>query len=223
MIVLASADAAVLERWSQALPQAQAALRRVATLAELEGLLAGRQPDVVVLDLRLPELRRTAGVPALLRFSRTTHVLAMAEVPEDDEALAVLRAGAHGYANLYMDPRLLARAVEVLSAGEAWVSRQVVDRLLALVSATHTTAGATASDAADVPALAPLSARERQIARLIGNGASNKDIARALEITERTVKAHLSAVFDKVGVRDRLQLALLVNGRPTVSAVKKVH
>lgn len=210
MIVLASADAAVQKRWAEAVPARESSVRIARTQAEVEGLMSGRHPQVLVLDLRLPELRRLAGIAALLGYSPATRIMAMAEVPDDDEALAALRAGACGYANLYMDPRLLGHAVDSLRAGEVWVSRKLVQRLLDAVVGG---AGFAPAGAGSDSALNGLSARERQIARLIGEGASNKDIAAALEITERTVKAHLSAVFDKLGVRDRLQLALLVNGR----------
>lgn len=217
MIVLASADAAVQRRWSEGLPQSHAAVRHAVSLAELEGLLAGRHPEVLVLDLRLPELNRVAGITELLRYSADTRVLAMAAVPEDEEALAALRAGARGYANLYMDPRLLARAVEALRRGEAWVARGLVQKLIEATLRASSAAAPNASHAA----LHALSAREREIALLIGDGASNKDIASALAITERTVKAHLSTVFDKLGVRDRLQLALVVNGRLGINGVSK--
>lgn len=219
MIVLASTDAAVQRRWSEGLPHNHAAVRQAASLAEVEGLLAGRHPDVLVLDLRLPELRRVAGIADLLRYSPGTRVLAMAEVPEDDEALSALRAGARGYANLYMDPRLLARAVEALRQGEVWVARRLVQRLIE--AAAGVGPGIAAAGNASNAALDGLSARERQIALLIGDGASNRDIAGALDITERTVKAHLSTVFDKLGVRDRLQLALLVNGRLALNGASK--
>lgn len=219
MIVLASADAAVQRRWSEGLPQNQAAVRQALSLAEVEGLLAGRHPEVLVLDLRLPELHRVAGIAQLLRYSPATRVLAMAAVPEDEEALAALRAGARGYANLYMDPKLLARAVDTLRRGEVWVARALVQKLIE--AALRVGPGAAPAANASGAALAGLSARERQIALLIGDGASNRDIARALDITERTVKAHLSTVFDKLGVRDRLQLALVVNGRLGLNGVSK--
>jgi two-component system, NarL family, nitrate/nitrite response regulator NarL len=208
MIVLASADAAVLRRWGEALPHNRAAVRQAATLADLEGLMSGRRPQLVVLDLRLPELRRIVGLPALLRYSPDTRVLTMAETPSDEEALAALRAGARGYANVHMDPRLLARAMHALSQGEVWVARRLVHRLL------ETFVGMRPAIAGTSPpgALTALSSREREIALLIGEGSSNKDIARRLDISERTVKAHLSSVFDKLGVRDRVQLALIVNG-----------
>jgi len=66
-------------------------------------------------------------------------------------------------------------------------------------------------------ALAALSAREHQVAQAVARGGTNKEIARAMGITERTVKAHLSAIFEKLGVRDRLQLSLIVNGVETMA------
>jgi two-component system, NarL family, nitrate/nitrite response regulator NarL len=75
------------------------------------------------------------------------------------------------------------------------------------------------SVAPEVPQLDDLTSRELMVAEQVAHGASNREIAVALEITERTVKAHLSAIFDKLGVRDRVQLALRMNNIPIYSTV----
>ncbi|KAK71473.1 helix-turn-helix transcriptional regulator, partial [Bordetella holmesii] len=115
-------------------------------------------------------------------------------------AVLNLGAGHHGYAG----PTELGQALGVVAQGGMWMGRSLVGRLLR-----------TARNRAGTPAdwgHALLTAREDTVARHASAGQSNAQIAEQLGITERTVKAHLSAVFEKVGVADRLQLALLVHG-----------
>lgn len=211
MILLASENASLMDRWAVAVGGRGTLIRRVRLLAEAEGALAGRRPDVMLLDLSLSDLSLSgaAGIAGLLSFSPQTRIIALSHQPNDEEGIAALRAGARGYCNAYIDPRLLAKAVTTVQNGEAWVGRRLTDRLVALV-------GQNAPLQVDTDSsidLDLLTAREQQIALQIGIGSSNKLIAQRLGITERTVKAHLGSVFAKLGVRDRLQLALLVTGR----------
>lgn len=209
MILLTSEDASLMDRWAVAVGGRGTLIRRVSLLAEAEGALAGRRPDVMLLDLSLGDLSGPTGIAALLSFSPATHLIALSHQPNDEEGIAALRAGARGYCNAYIDPRLLAKAVTTVQNGEAWVGRRLTDRLVALV-------GQNAPLQVDTDSsidLDLLTAREQQIALQIGMGSSNKLIAQRLGITERTVKAHLGSVFAKLGVHDRLQLALLVTGR----------
>ena len=209
MILLASDDATVMDRWAIAIGGRGTLVRRVTDMASVEGALAGRQPAVLLLDLALSDIAGAAGIADLRTFSPGTHIIAMSRQPSDDEGVAVLRAGARGYCNVHIDPRLLAKAVSSVQRGEVWVGRRLVDRLVSLVGAT-TAAPMAAENTAD---LELLTTREREIARLVGSGHANKAIAARLGITERTVKAHLGAVFSKLDVHDRLQLALLITGR----------
>ncbi|MEA3220561.1 response regulator transcription factor [Immundisolibacter sp.] len=211
MILLTSEDASLMDRWAVAVGGRGTLIRRVRLLAEAEGTLAGRRPDVMLLDLSLTDLSLSgaAGIAGLLSFSPQTRIIALSHQPNDEEGIAALRAGARGYCNAYIDPRLLAKAVTTVQNGEAWVGRRLTDRLVALV-------GQNAPLQVDTDGsidLDLLTAREQQIALQIGMGSSNKLIAQRLGITERTVKAHLGSVFAKLGVHDRLQLALLVTGR----------
>jgi DNA-binding NarL/FixJ family response regulator len=110
-----------------------------------------------------------------------------------------------------IDPELLKKAVQMVHKGEIWVGRKFISQLLdALVSLTEK------QRAKSIPKLAEslerLTPREREIVELLGVGASNKEIANKLNVTEKTVKAHLTSIFRKLGVSDRLHLALFVNG-----------
>ena len=214
MVVVASDNVSFLDRWAAALGGHGTLIRRVRQLDEAEGILSGRQPGVLLVDLALRDLNGPPGIAELIAFSPSTRIIAMGHQPSDDEGIAVLRAGARGYCNVHIDPQLLAKAVETVQLGEVWIGRRLIDRLVAMVG----NAAAVRIDAESGVDLDALTPREQEIALQVGGGCSNKIIAQRLGITERTVKAHLGSVFGKLGVRDRLQLALLVTGRSQASA-----
>ena len=122
------------------------------------------------------------------------------------QGLEVLRAGVRGYANTYMDPRVIAKAVDIIRHGEIWVGRKLMMRLI------EDAAWMMEAQTKTSQMLAPLTDREQEVALLVARGANNKGIATTLGIAERTVKVHLGTIFGKTNVKDRLQLALLVNG-----------
>jgi DNA-binding NarL/FixJ family response regulator len=132
-------------------------------------------------------------------------ILATSSRPDDEEGLAALNAGACGYCHSHAPIDTLRQALEVIAGGELWVGRALLSRLLRLVDSRLPRAGL--ADWAR-----PLTEREREVAHHAALGESNVAIADALGITERTVKAHLKAVFEKLQVADRLQLALRVHG-----------
>ena len=123
----------------------------------------------------------------------------------------MLEAGVKGYCSLDIDPGLLKKAVQMVQKGEIWVGRRFISQLLdALVALTEKQR--TKSLPKPDESLDRLTPREREIVQLLGVGASNKEIGNQLNVTEKTVKAHLTSIFRKLGVSDRLHLALFVNG-----------
>lgn len=144
-------------------------------------------------------------------------LVVLSNVPDDDEGLAVLEAGAAGYTNALAVPEVLRQVAAVVENGGLWVGPALLQRLLAAMAARSAKINNNHLD--------KLSAREKEVALAVAGGASNKEIARRLEISERTVKAHLTAAFERLGVRDRLQLSLLINGAPELSPTppKTVH
>lgn len=133
-------------------------------------------------------------------------LVVLADEPTDDDGLKALSSGAAGYANAHATPELLRTIEGVVRSHAIWVGESLLNRLLASIN--RTAPGLRLAESH--PRLAALTEREREVALAIAQGASNKEIARQLGLTERTVKAHLSAVFEKFAVRDRLQLALLL-------------
>jgi DNA-binding NarL/FixJ family response regulator len=206
MIILASSDAAIVNRWRVAVAGAPVVGQRT----QLEAALLAERPAMLLLDLTLDGLGGAAAAAELIGRYPATRVVAMSAAPDEDEGIAMLRAGARGYCNVYIDPRLLEKVITAVQAGEVWAGRKLVDRLVQLIAST---AAPAAASPGEPDGFGALTSREREVALLVGEGVSNKVIAQRLDITERTVKAHLNAVFSKLGVPGRLQLALLVTGR----------
>lgn len=136
------------------------------------------------------------------------HVVILADEPSDAMTIEAMTAGASGCCNAHAAPEVLQHVAAVVENGGLWVRQSLLLELL----------GSTARILAERPLTAEsplcerLSERELQVARQVAMGASNKEVARNLGITERTVKAHLTAIFEKLEIRDRLQLSLRVNG-----------
>jgi len=130
-------------------------------------------------------------------------VVVVSNIPDEREAMSAMMAGARGYCHAWSSPEQLHEVAQVVSRGGYWVGQALMSRLIGTVARSQPVLEELPGE---------LSERESEVAREVVAGRSNKEIARALDITERTVKAHLGAVFAKLGVRDRLQLALRLTG-----------
>lgn len=132
-------------------------------------------------------------------------LIALSLNPGAEEGLAAFEAGARGYCHALAVPEMLRQVALVVSNGGLWLGVELMSRA----------AQAVARVAAAPPGEAPLDGltpRERDVALQVAGGASNKEVGQRLDITPRTVKAHMGAIFDKLGVRDRLQLVLRIRG-----------
>jgi len=166
--------------------------------------------DTDVLWVLLPE---DAGVVKLLTEYRAAAgklpIIALSDVPSEEQGLIALSTGVAGYCNGHAAPVVLRQVADTVLGGGVWVGQALLQRLLtgvARIAARKFTPPELSTWASG------LTEREIEVARATASGASNKEIANSLDITERTVKAHLGSVFDKLKLRDRLQLTLLVNG-----------
>jgi two-component system, NarL family, nitrate/nitrite response regulator NarL len=195
------------ERWREAFPEARAA-------AKIARLTENVLPDTgsLWLDIgQLPEQFRMARVTAACALGRP--VVVMVGVPAEKEAHAFLNAGAFGYCHVEATPEQLQEIATVVEHGGLWMPPGLLQRFLALSTR------ATSPQAPHAQPLNELTSRELMVAEQVARGASNREIAATLTITERTVKAHLSAIFEKLQVRDRVQLALKMNNIPTYHTV----
>ncbi len=207
MILLSSADNTVQQRWQEGL-DGFASCETVDDLQAMQGILADKSPELVLLDLELPGLADAPDISDVVSQQGDSLFFIMASEPSDGEGLGYIKAGCRGYANRMMSPTLLKKAVEVVLNGEVWVGRKLMLRLIEELAANNQPVPVDTNEL-----LSDLSKRELEIANMVSEGASNKVIAYDLDITERTVKAHITSIFRKANVSDRLQLALLVTGK----------
>lgn len=155
--------------------------------------------------------RRLDGHPAeqvrlAVRVAPGCAVVVLTNQPDHEEGLLCLEAGASGYTNALSNPEVLRQIAMVVENGGLWIGPELLSRLRTSLTNVPPAQMRTIEDK-----LAVLSPREREVALAVAAGASNKEVARDMGITERTVKAHLTAIFERLGVRDRMQLAILVN------------
>ena len=210
MIVIASSSLETLARWQSNLDGFDAVLA-VRHLQSLTETLPKVAPQVLLLDLDLPALDGANGIVALRKANPVTRIVAVTGDVPDESELTLFKAGVRGCCRIDIEPQLLKRVVVAVQQGELWIRRSITPRLLDELGVMRHN---FQTSRADVGRLAELTQREREIAAHVGNGESNKQIARQLSITERTVKAHLSEIFRKLGIADRLKLALQVRGLP---------
>lgn len=137
----------------------------------------------------------------LLKEQPTARVMVLSDAPSYAEGSRLLPLGIRGYANSYIHKTHLEQALHAIATGNVWLYPEFMQELI-----QH----ATGSVAANEQVLEPLTERERETALLVKEGLSNKEIASRLDITERTVKQHMSHIFEKLDVSDRLSLAMLL-------------
>ncbi len=162
----------------------------------------------------------------MLQTKPDARVVLLSGVPEPAEGLRALNDGARGYTHAYGVPALLQEVALVIEHGGLWVGPDLLQRLVGSTNAalaaqqavSKAQAPVAAAPGASPNAWALLSAREVQVARAVSAGRSNKEVADKMFISERTVKAHLGAIFEKLGVRDRLQLVLRLAASPEPAA-----
>lgn len=185
----------MLSRWHQAFP-------RGVYLGLNAPAYAASPADILWLRLQAGVPLRDQLTAARARIPHPSYVV-LSDLPNDDEALAALALGARGYCNSHASAEVLQQIATVVMQGGLWVGQSVMQKLVAL-------SAQASAPAAGKDWKALLSQREREVAEILVVGASNKEIAARLAITERTVKSHISTIFEKLNVRDRLQLAVLI-------------
>jgi DNA-binding NarL/FixJ family response regulator len=171
---------------------------------DLVAALQSRTPAVLLLSIDLPGLAGIEGVRRLRTISPATKIIVLARETDEREELELLRAGVRGYC-AHLDSHVLLKMIEKVQQGEVWAGRRTIGALL-----DQFYDASAASDDAEPgeETLRRLTSREREILDLLARGASNKEIAVALNVTVATVKAHLTKMFRKLGQPDRLHLAL---------------
>jgi DNA-binding NarL/FixJ family response regulator len=165
------------------------------------------RPDVVLMDIRMPAVDGITATAELRRLDPAPQVIVLTTFQADEQVLAALRAGASGFLIKDTPPGDIINAVRLVAAGDAIVSPSVTRTLLSHFG------NAEASERQRIAAqqLDALTDREREVATAVGAGASNAEIAASLYMSEATVKAHVSRLLSKLGVANRVQIAILVH------------
>lgn len=202
--IFVTRDEGLKRHWNQAL-----GIPRVYEVPDLQPIShLGTQVGVVWVDLSTPNLPSWgSALWAEILQRKDLWVVAASSNPGDDEGIAALDAGCVAYCHAFSDATTLRRVQQAVRAGNVWIGQTLMSRLLKNTARLGRPIIDTSQNWQS-----DLTTREIEVAKLAANGASNLMIGAQCQITERTVKAHLSAVFEKLHVKDRLQLALKVHG-----------
>lgn len=174
---------------------------RAADGDEALAVVEATDPDVLLLDLRMPGRDGIATLEALREHGSDVAVLVLTTFDDDELVLRALRAGARGYLLKDVTLEQLVSAITVLAGGGTLLQPGLTDRLFRAVRQGGSGVGG-------IERPEPLTPRERDVLRLVAAGYSNGEISEALHLAPGTVKNYLSAVFAKLGVRDRTRAAL---------------
>ena len=172
------------------------------------------QPDVVLMDVRMPVVDGVAATKAIGRVTDPPPVLVLTTFDDDEILAAALRAGASGFLLKGVPAEDLQRAVRTVAEGGAWLDPAVTGRVLTAYRAAPNVS--SPAESLDV-----LTAREREVLALIGQGMSNAEIAAYLVLGEGTVKSHVNHVFTKLDLRDRAAAVVLAFDSGLVSPRQK--
>lgn len=153
------------------------------------------RPDVVLMDLQMPEVDGVVATRMIMAEELGAEVLVLTSFSDSERIVAALDAGAVGYLLKDADAEDVLQGIRAVSRGESPIHPKAARTLLGLRAG---------------PAQVQLTGRETEVLRLVREGLANKQIGRRLEISERTVKAHLTSAFARIGVADRTQAALWV-------------
>jgi DNA-binding NarL/FixJ family response regulator len=180
--------------------EADDGIRAVAAVRE-------HKPDVVMMDIRMPEMDGITATAAVRRLDTPPQVIVLTTFQADEQVMSALRAGAGGFLLKDTPPAEILAAVRLVASGDAMLSPSVTRTLLSHVG------DAEASERRRVATqrLAVLTDREREVAVAVGSGASNAEVAALLFMSEATVKSHVSRLFTKLNVANRVHIAIVVH------------
>ncbi|MDH3979349.1 MAG: response regulator transcription factor [Gammaproteobacteria bacterium] len=206
VILIASGDQSVAAHYQRILESGYTIIV-AATCSEMTEFLSRHEPALLVVDPLLYPETATDHISTIIRDMPDTHVIVIEnQTDRVIEQNALFKAGAHGFCMDNIPDALLGKAVQLVLDGDYWVQRKLITQVIDEIASEQRDMPARSNfDNSLVDTLTP---RELQVARMVHMGGNNKIIARELDISERTVKAHLSAIFRKLDIKNRLNLAL---------------
>jgi two-component system, NarL family, nitrate/nitrite response regulator NarL len=176
-------------------------------------ILQQQDPDILLLDLRMPQLDGLATLRRLHPARSRPRVIVLTASDDKAEFVQAMKLGTSGIVLKQTATELLIKSIRRVHAGEMWLDSSTTEAVIRQFVAGDSAPQAAPAAAPAAPAprereRSPLSAREREIVALVAQGFKNKEMAEKMFISEQTVKNHLHNIFDKLGVSDRLELAL---------------
>lgn len=203
MIILYASNSEIIEHWHSSLKEEEIHVSRHEK--ELLSFLNALHVNVILLLDEQCYGDEMEGFLDLLH-SEYSHVriMVLSQKPSYVQGSRFLKYGVKAYGNTYMDPIHLQEAVVVVKQGDTWLYPEFIQTMIQTLLTPKTSLHVKNN------LLEKLSIKERDVALLIREGLSNKEIALRVGTTERTVKAHLSSIYEKIGVKDRLALAILL-------------
>jgi two-component system nitrate/nitrite response regulator NarL len=202
-ILLSSANKSVITRW-ESLLGGRYPLEQATLLRELKSRCTEKRFDLILLHRPLVDMD---AFSELRRAAPLSKFFLLSDQPNEEEGLAFLKLGIVGYGNTYISQVRLVEAVRVIASGAVWLGQKVIQQLILESYSKAKEQVAPGSG----QRLAGLTPAEHKVAQLVARGQSNLEIAFNLKITERTVKAHLTSIYEKTKTGSRLSLALLIN------------
>lgn len=205
MIQSATDNPQLLSRWNSALSD-EYKKHQASNYEQLILSLEKNQVDIALIHISLPELDGFNGLRNISKNFPELKLFVLSDKPNELEGIKLLKLGVLGYANSFISINYLKEAIKVIKMGEVWIGKRLMQWLVS-----------QCTDMTELPEIGQyinldtLTMTERKVADSLAKANNNKTIAKTLGITERTVKAHLSSIFRKTGVSDRLHLVLLLN------------
>jgi len=164
-------------------------------------------PDVLLLDLKMPHLDGLAALSVLQQQNNRTKVIVLTASDDKNEFVQAMKLGCSGIVLKQTAPELIVKSIRKVNGGEIWLDSHTTAAVMRQF-ASPGEPGGPANGSTKTRERSPLSQREREIVQLVAQGFKNKEMAEKMFISEQTVKNHLHNIFDKLGVSDRLELAL---------------
>lgn len=219
MFVITTSNEKFASRWMK-VSGSKVTVKMIGSVAALLDFLSANSAKLIVLDMNLPGARDSEVLKKIATQKNQARLIFGGISFTPAAELASLAIGAVACCPPTLGESECRKILSVVSRKGVWLSSAGIPALMARLheSAVHTSSDSQKSDktdfshAAETNPLSCLTRRELEIARLVNKGCSNKAVAKELDITERTVKAHLSSIFEKLDVKDRLQLAVFMSG-----------
>ena len=222
MIIIASSNKPTAEYWVSTLSQEFEIYNTIASSKHmLEKCLKKVKCEVLLIDHALLQDEGVHELSDLMELQPATKFILFNDYIEQREEVSAILFGVKAYLNTEIAPHDLLNVVKKVMDNEIWVDRQFLTRLLKEIQ--EMTQAKRLEGRKLNQGLDKMTPRESEIAKLVATGASNRRIAQCLSISERTVKAHLGVIFKKMGLHDRLQLALYMNRHHQLAHVWQAH